>query len=295
MGENKLKITRRQIIFFLCLRYFSSKYPFIFFNQTAIINNYICTSINGQNKQMRLNLFGTRRIIKAYQINIAGIVIDVERKRIKSLRLIVYPPEGKVKITAPLLMHEETIHAFITAKLAWIQKHKQKYLNRAPQTEIHFARGEKHYLFGAPYMLNVIERNKPPRVEFTGTEITLYIKPGSTRLQRTKTIEAWYRTVLKEKAVPLIAKWENIIGVSVNDFGIKKMKTRWGSCNIRAKRVWLNLELARRSVNCLDFIILHELVHLLERNHNAKFKAHMDRFMPEWRIYNKELKQIPGS
>lgn len=206
----------------------------------------------------------------------------------------MYPPEGQVKITAPLLMQEEAIHAFVIAKLAWIQKHRQKYLDQPKQADLNYASGEKHYFFGIPCVLNIVEQNKPPHVELLGKEIYLYIKPGSTIIQRAKAIEDWYRKELQKKSLPIIIKWENALGVSINDLGIKKMKTRWGSCNIRAKRVWLNLELARRSVNCLDFIILHELVHLLERNHNARFKAHMDRFMPEWRVYNKEIKQFPS-
>jgi predicted metal-dependent hydrolase len=206
----------------------------------------------------------------------------------------VYPPEGQVKITAPLLMQEETIKAFVLAKLAWIQKHRQKYLNQPRQAELNYTNGEKHYFFGIPCVLNIVEHNKPPRIDLLGNEIYLYIKPGSTKTQRAKAIEAWYRNELQKKSLPLIIKWENALGVSINDLGIKKMKTRWGSCNIRAKRVWLNLELARRPLSSLEFIILHELVHLLERNHNARFKALMDRYMPEWRVYNKEIKQFPA-
>lgn len=228
-----------------------------------------------------------------YEINVSGIVIEVERKRIKNLRLMVYPPDGRVKIAAPLFMNKEEIKIFVITKLAWIKKHQLKYLNRPRHAEIRFATGEEHYFLGNSYTLNVIEHSKRTRVELNGGNIELYIKPGSKKIQREKAIESWYRKQLIEIAPPLIKKWEKIAGVSITQYGIKKMKTRWGSCNIRVKRIWLNLELAKRPIRSLEFIILHELVHLLERNHNNKFKAHMDGFMPEWRTYSKELKHFP--
>ncbi len=224
-----------------------------------------------------------------YQIVISDIVIEVEKKRIKNLRLSVHPPDGAVKISVPLLYKDALIHCFLESKLPWIKKHKDKYYGKEKPVVLEFATGEYHYYLGERYVLQVIQHNKSPRIELTDGSIYLYIKPGSTKHQRKKAVDEWYRKQLKDISSSLIIKWENIIGVNVNEFGIKNMKTRWGSCNIRAKRIWLNLELGGKPFHCLEFIIVHELVHLLERNHSAKFKSFMDKFLPEWRGYKDEL------
>lgn len=231
-----------------------------------------------------------------YQITISDITIEVEKKRIKNLRLTVRPPDGRVKITAPLFYKDKAIHAFVETKLQWILKHRNKYLDsrNVRQPENDFVSGESHYFLGNRYLLQVINRNKTPRIELHDKGIDLYIKNESSKLQRQKALNAWYRKQLQEIIPPLISKWEKIIGVTISEYGIKAMKTRWGSCNIRVKRIWLNLELAKKPVHCLEFIIAHELVHLLERNHNAKFKSYMDGFFPQWRSYKDELNKLPG-
>jgi len=228
-----------------------------------------------------------------YQIVISGIVIEVEKKRVKNLRLTVHPPDGTVKISAPLLYKDAAIRAFLESKLHWIKKHRDKYNGKEKPVVPEYVSGEIHSYLGECYVLQLVNHNKPPRIEIANGRIDLYIVEGSTKQQRKKAIDEWYRKQLKEISSPLISKWENIMGVSVNEFGIKNMKTRWGSCNIRAKRIWLNLELARKPFHCLEFIIVHELVHLLERNHNAKFKSYMDEFMPGWRSYKDELNKCP--
>jgi len=227
-----------------------------------------------------------------YQININGILIDVEKKNVKNLRLAVYPPDGHVKISAPLFMKDVEIYSFAMAKSDWIQKHRQKYAGGKVYVPLRYVEGETHYYLGNSYILRVNEQNKRTKIVLCENQIVLTIKPRSTKAQRIKALDSWYRERLNEITPGLIAKWEDIIGVKTAEFGIKKMKTRWGSCNIRARRIWLNLDLARKPINCLEFIIVHELVHLLERNHNARFKAHMDRFMPEWRSYNKDLTKL---
>jgi predicted metal-dependent hydrolase len=230
-----------------------------------------------------------------YRITISDIVIDVERKRINNLRLSVHPPDGRVQISAPLFYNEESLKTFIRSKLLWIKKHKDKYLNNGNNIQLpyEYVSGEKHYYLGDEYILSVVNHNKSPRIELHEKSIGLFIKTGNTKLKRKRILDEWYRKQLKDTALTLISKWEKILGVSINEFGIKNMKTRWGSCNIRAKRIWLNLELAKMPLHCVEFIIVHELVHLLERNHNARFKSYMDRFIPQWRSYKKELSRFP--
>jgi predicted metal-dependent hydrolase len=227
-----------------------------------------------------------------YAITINGTAIEVEKKNVKNLRLAVYPPDGHVKISAPLFMKDSEIYSFALAKADWIQKHRSKYAGNKAYAPLKYVDGEIHFYLGNPYTLRIVELPKRTKVVLNENEIILTIKPRSTKAQRLKALENWYRDKLNEISPELIAKWEGVIGVKATEFGIKKMKTRWGSCNIRAKRIWLNLDLVRRPLHCLEFIIVHELVHLLERNHNARFKAHMDRFMPAWRTYNKDLTRL---
>lgn len=224
------------------------------------------------------------------KIVVGDIVVDVVRKDIKNLHLRVRPPQGKVHVTAPYRITDYSIRSFIVSKLSWIKKHQLKFEGMRDQLELEYISGENHLYQGKSYLLNVIYYDATPKVEIRdNTYIDLYVRPGSNQLQREKVINDWYRSQLKEQVPYLLEKWEYVIGVELNDWGIKKMKTRWGSCNQRDKRIWLNLELAKKPLHCLEFIIVHELTHLLERRHNDRFKALMDNFVPEWRYYKEEL------
>lgn len=224
------------------------------------------------------------------KIVVGDIVVDVIRKNIKNLHLRVHPPQGKVHVTAPYRITDYSIRSFIVAKLSWIKKHQLKFEGMRDHLELEYVSGENHFYQGKSYLLNVIYYDATPKVEIRdNTYIDLYVRPGSNQLQREKVINDWYRSQLKEQVPYLLEKWEYVIGVELNDWGIKKMKTRWGSCNQRDKRIWLNLELAKKPLHCLEFIIVHELTHLLERRHNDRFKALMDNFMPEWRYCKEEL------
>jgi len=154
--------------------------------------------------------------------------------------------------------------------------------------------GESHYLLGRRYRLRVLEQDGPNRIELKGnSELAIRDRPGTGRDKREQVLNEWYRRHLKSLVPGLIARWQPVIGVRVADWGVKKMKTRWGSCNVRDQRVWLNLELAKKPPHCLEYVLVHEMVHLLERHHNKRFKALMDQFMPQWRLYRDELNQVP--
>lgn len=225
-----------------------------------------------------------------HQITVNEIVIDVIRKDIKNLHLAVYPPNGRVRIAAPLKVDDDAVRLFAISKLSWIKKNQAKFVNQERQTVRKFISGETHYFKGQRYRLNVINHSGYSKVVLRNKQyIDLYVQKDSTEQQREKVMNNWYRKNLKEQIPALIEKWQKIIGVEVSEWEVKIMKTKWGTCNREAKRIWLNLELAKKSEKCLEYIIVHEMVHLLERNHTDRFVGFMDKFMPQWRIYKDEL------
>lgn len=224
------------------------------------------------------------------KITVGNISIDVVRKDIKNLHLGVYPPNGRVRIASPIKVDDEAVRLFAISKMAWIKKQKLKFETQQRQSERQYVSGESHYYKGRRYLLNVIYYNAVPKIVIRNkTYIDLYVRDRSTIEQRERVMTEWYRRQLKEQMPTLIDKWQKIIGVQLNNWGIKKMKTKWGTCTIASSRIWLNLELAKKSENCLEYIIVHEMVHLLERKHNDRFVEYMDKFMPKWRIYKDEL------
>jgi predicted metal-dependent hydrolase len=227
-----------------------------------------------------------------HQITVSNITIDVVRKNIKNLHLAVYPPTGRVRIATPLNIDDEAVRLFAISKLSWIRKHRKSFASQARETKREYVSGESHYFEGNRYLLNVVYHNAPPRVEIRNKKyVDLYVRTESTAEQRERVMKKWYRQRLKERIPALIEKWQAIIGVSVNDWEVKQMKTRWGTCRVEAKRIRLNLELAKKPTTCLEYIIVHELAHLLERHHNDRFIALMDKFMPQWRFHQNELNQ----
>jgi len=229
-----------------------------------------------------------------YQIMVGGLVVDVVRKDIKNLNLRVCPPDGRVRAAVPVRVSDKAVRLFVNSKLGWITRQQVKLANREKPLAREFVSGETHYYQGRRYRLNVIYQNGPNRVELhSNARIDLFVREGSSSSQREQVLQAWYRERLKEQIPLIIEKWEGLMEVEVAHWGVKRMRTRWGSCNIKARRIWLNLELAKRSVNCLEYITVHEMAHLLERLHNDRFKTLMDGFMPEWRLYREELKRAP--
>lgn len=231
-----------------------------------------------------------------HQIFVRGQKIDVVRKDIKNLHLGVYPPVGRVRIAAPLRLDDEAIRLAVISKLPWIKRQQKRFLAQERQSKREYVYRESHYFFGDRYLLNMIEYTGRPHVDITNkTRINLYVPPGSGASKREEILLSWYRRELKALIPPLIERWEEPLGVTVEDWGVKKMKTKWGSCNIQAKRIWLNLELAKKPVQCIEYVVVHEMVHLLERNHNERFKQLMDQFMPQWRQNRDILNQAPLS
>ena len=223
-------------------------------------------------------------------IAIDGIDIEIIKKKIKNIRLSVHPPDGRVRLAVPEKMNDEDIRIFAISKLPWIKKQKSKFYLQERQVPKEFLSGESHYFLGNEYLLNVFETSGKQHVKINNNrDINLYIRPNSTKEKREKIMIEWYREKLKNIIPEYIEKWEPIIGVKIEDWGVKLMKTRWGTCNIQSKRIWINLELAKKDPRCLEYIIVHEMVHLLERKHNDNFRDYMDKFLPNWRSINAEI------
>jgi predicted metal-dependent hydrolase len=227
------------------------------------------------------------------QIQLGDIAVDVVQKDIKNIHLSVYPPAGKVRISAPLRMDLDTIRVFAITKLGWIKSQQQKLREQERETPREYLDRESHYLWGKRYLLNVVEKDVAPEVELKHNKMLFQIRPATTDERKQDILEAWYREKLKEVVSTLIAKWEPLLGVKVGKFFVQKMKTKWGSCSPASKSIRLNTDLAKKPPECLEYIVVHEMVHLLEPTHNASFITLMDQFMPKWRFYKDELNKLP--
>ena len=227
------------------------------------------------------------------QLQLGRISVDVLQKDIKNIHLSVYPPTGRVRISAPTRMDLDTIRVFAISKLSWIKKQQDKLRIQEREAPREYLNRESHYFNGKRYLLKVIEQSAVPRVELKHSIIELHVRPQTNKEKMKSILDEWYRSQLKASLPDLIRKWEKKMNVKVNEFGIKKMKTKWGTCIREAKRIWLNLELAKKPKECLEYIVVHEMVHLLERNHNDRFISLMNELMPKWRFYKEELNRRP--
>lgn len=229
-----------------------------------------------------------------HQIVINNLVVDVVRKDIKNLHIAVYPPNGRVRVAVPLRVDDEAVRLAVISRLSWIKRQQKKFGEQERQSEREYVTGESHYFQGNRYLLKVIYRDETPKVLIRNiTQIDLIVRPDSDVIQREKVLLEWYREQLKAVVSPLIEKWQEKIEVNVADWRVKRMKTKWGSCNIEDQRIWLNLELAKKPIRCVEYIVVHELVHLLERHHNDHFTAYMNKFLPSWRFLREELNREP--
>ncbi len=220
--------------------------------------------------------------------------VEVVRKKIKHLYLSVYPPDGRVRVSAPVYVGDEAVRLAVLSRWDWIRRQQARFQAQPRQSEREMVHGESHYFMGRRYRLMIAEENAPPQVRVQGNnKLVLQVRPGTDAAKRRAILNAWYRAELKTRIPPLIAAWEPVIGVRVAAWGVKRMRTRWGSCNISARRVWLNLELAKKPPQCLEYVLVHEMVHLLERRHNDHFRALMSGFMPNWQHYRDLLNAAP--
>ena len=226
-------------------------------------------------------------------IRLGDINVEVIKKDIRNVHLSVYPPAGRVRISAPLRMDKDTIRVFAIAKLGWIKKQQKKLREQERESEREYLNRESHYVWGKRYLLRVVERDASPSVEIKHSALVLNVRPGATEAKKREVLERWYREQIRESAPRLIAKWERIIGVRVQDFYVQRMKTKWGSCSESAGTIRLNSELAKKPRECLEYIVVHEMVHLLERTHNRRFVSLMDQFMPRWQSHRELLNRLP--
>lgn len=227
---------------------------------------------------------------KVLQVN--NVDIDVIKKDIKNIHLAVYPPDARVRISAPFSYDDETIKLFAVSKWGWIKDNIEVIKNQTRIPPKDYISGESHYLFGKRYMLKVVE-GKKSSIDIEGVnKIVITVRKNATKDSKKKMMESWYREQLTKKLNILVPAWEEKTGLKINSWQIKKMKTRWGSCNINKKSINFNLELAKRQVKEMEYVILHELSHLVEKTHNQRFVSHLETYMPNWKLYRKELNSL---
>ncbi|ALG66636.1 M48 family metallopeptidase [Beggiatoa leptomitoformis] len=219
--------------------------------------------------------------------------IEVIQKDIKNVHLSVYPPNGRVKVAAPETMSLEIIRAFVISKLAWIKKQQQKFRAQERESPREYLERESHYFWGKRYLLKVVEQNAVPMVRLNHSAIVLQVKPNTDASKRGRILEDWYRAQLKAALLPLFQDWEAKIGVTATRVIVQKMKTQWGSCTPASGIIRINLELVKKPRDCLEYIIVHELVHLLEPSHNRRFSALMNHYLPKWKSLREELNRLP--
>ncbi len=227
------------------------------------------------------------------RIQLGDIRVDVVRKDIKNVHLSVHPPTGRVRIAAPERMSLDTVRIFAIAKLPWIRKQQRKLRDQERETPREYIDRESHYVWGKRYLLKVVEAARPASVELSHGWMILHVRPSTSKAKRQAIVEEWHREQLRKAVPPLIKEWERLIGVRVRRFFIQRMKTKWGSCNDRAGSIRLNSDLARKPMECLEYILVHEMAHLLEPTHNARFMALMDQFMPKWQSRREVLNRLP--
>lgn len=228
------------------------------------------------------------------RIEVSGIQVEIVRKDIKNLHLGVYPPNGRVRAAVPLRLGDEAVRLALVSRLGWIKRQRRAFLDQDRQSEREMVTGETHYVEGRRCRLKVILHDGAAQVELRNNRtLILRVRPRLDTEQRLAVLERWYRARLREHACDLMVHWAGRLGVSVSDWGIKKMKTRWGTCNHDARRIWLNLELAKKPMQCVEYIVVHELVHILERHHNDRFAVLMDQHLPDWRLRRDVLGRSP--
>lgn len=227
------------------------------------------------------------------QLKLGATVIDVAFKNIRNVHLSVHPPTGRVSISAPAGMSMDTLRVFAIAKLPWIKQQQSRIQRQEREPAREFLDRESHFVWGRRYLLKLEASDGAQSVQLRHRTLVLRARPGSDRDRRAAFLDAWYRRLLREAAEPLIRRWERAMGVQVDRVYVQRMKTKWGSCNPRSRSIRLNSELAKKPPECLEYIVVHELLHLIEPHHGDRFVSLMDRFMPHWQSHRDELNRLP--
>lgn len=228
------------------------------------------------------------------EIRVSGLAVQIARKEIRNLHLGVYPPNGRVRVAVPRSVSDDAVRLAVIGKLGWIKKQQARFAAQPRQTDREMVSGESHYYLGRRYRLRVVERDGRGRIVLRNRNtMELHVRRGCEAEARKRVLQRWYRDRLRELAPPIFAKWEEVLGVHAAEVGIKVMKTKWGACSVEARRIWLNLELVKKPARCLEYLIVHELAHLIERHHNDKFVLLMDRHLSQWRQHRKMLNETP--
>ena len=217
------------------------------------------------------------------QLRLGEITVDVLTKDIQNIHLGVYPPDGKVRISAPLRMKLDTIRVFAISKLAWIKQQQSKLRGQPRETPREYVERESHYVWGKRYLLKVVEVDAAPDIELKHSRMILRVRHGTSEVMKQAVVAQWYRDQIKAAVPALLSTWEPRLEVKAERVFVQKMKTKWGSCNPAARSIRLNTDLARKPAQCLEYIVVHELAHLLERKHNDRFIALMNSCLPQWR------------
>lgn len=232
-------------------------------------------------------------ITERLDIEVVNQKVEVVFKDIKNLHLAVYPPKGRVRVAAPFRLDIEAIRLAVISRLGWIRRQQARLQVQARQSEREFVAGETHYFQGRGYRLRVVEGDNQLIRRRGNATLELRVRRGSSRQRREAIVSDWYRRELSLLVPPLVDKWREVIGVAPSLVAIRRMKTMWGTCNPTARRVSLNIELVKKPVICMEYVLVHEMVHLVQRHHNTKFQGLMDEFMPKWRLIREELNRAP--
>lgn len=227
------------------------------------------------------------------QFMLGTIPVDVVYKDIKHVHLSVYPPNGRVKISAPLHMEIDTLRVFAISKLGWIKKQQETLQKQERETPRDYLERESHYYLGRRYLMKMVDHQQNAGIFLKHENIEVHQRGESTPAKAKSALQNWYREEIRRIGSEFIKKWEPKIGVEVAELGIKVMKTKWGTCNPADRRIWLNLELAKKPVECIEYIVVHELVHILERKHDDNFIRLMDKHLPKWKFFREELNRSP--
>ena len=228
------------------------------------------------------------------KLKVTNLMIQTVKKDIKNIHLGVYPPAGRVRVAAPLSTSDETITMLVASKMPWIRRQRRRFIEQERETRREYASGESHYFLGRRYLLKVTATNEAPKVEIRRmTHIDMRIRPGMNWNQRRDLLDSFYRTGLKRLTPDIVGRWEKKLGVKAEDVRIRRMKTKWGSCNSAERRIWLNLELAKASLPCMNYVVAHELTHLLERHHSDRFVELLNSVLPHYEYYRALLNRGP--